>query len=226
MHNSRILVVIPARGGSKGLPGKNIKLLNGKALLNYTIDAAREIFIDEDICVSSDDAGIIQSTEEYGLKVPFLRPDILSTDVAGSTDVLLHALDYYERQGKVYDIVILLQPTSPFRNGQHIREALALYEQELDMVVSVTESHSASVICHENMNGYIELTLNKEAGRRQTMNYYEYNGAIYIINVLSLRRKKQLRFEKVRKYVMDKKSSLDIDDIWDFKFAEMLIQNM
>ena len=93
----KYLVVIPARGGSKGIPRKNIKPLAGKPLIYYTIDTARAIVPDEDICVSTDDDGIIQIVENYGLKVYFKRPDELATDTAGTYEVLLHALDFYEK---------------------------------------------------------------------------------------------------------------------------------
>ena len=95
----RFLIVIPARGGSKGIPRKNIKPFDGKPLINYTIDCARAIAKDEDICVSTDDDEIIQVVENYGLKVPFKRPAELATDTAGTYEVLLHALDFYESKG-------------------------------------------------------------------------------------------------------------------------------
>ena len=136
----KALVIIPARGGSKGIPHKNIKPLNGKPLIHYTIDVARGIASDEDICVSTDDADIIKCVEEYGLKVPFVRPAELATDTAGTYEVLIHALDFYEKQGKTYDVVLLLQNTSPFRTVQHVKEALELYRPDIDMVVSVNET--------------------------------------------------------------------------------------
>ena len=107
----KILVIIPARGGSKGIPHKNIKPLNGKPLIHYTIDEAREIVGDEDICVSTDDPEIIKCVEDYGLKVPFVRPEELATDTAGTYEVLLHALNFYEKQGRHYEVVLLLQNT-------------------------------------------------------------------------------------------------------------------
>ena len=123
----KILVIIPARGGSKGIPHKNIKPLNGKPLIYYTIDCARAICDDADICVSTDDDEIIQVVEDYGLKVPFKRPAELATDTAGTYEVLLHALNYYEQQGRHYDVVMLLQNTSPFRAAEHVKEAITLY---------------------------------------------------------------------------------------------------
>jgi len=117
-----ILYLIPARGGSKGIPHKNIKSLAGKPLIYYSIDVARELTTDDNICVSTDDNEIIKVVENYGLKVPFKRPDELATDNATTNDVILHAINFYESIGKQYDIIVLLQPTSPLRKSQHVKE--------------------------------------------------------------------------------------------------------
>ncbi|MGP1420652.1 MAG: acylneuraminate cytidylyltransferase family protein [Tannerella sp.] len=222
--NKKILAVIPARGGSKGLPGKNTKLLHGKPLICYSIDAARGILPDEHICVSTDDKDIIQIVEDYGLHVPFIRPDELATDQSSVNDVLLHALDFYKHTSIYYDIVLLLQPTSPLRTSQDIEEAFSLYDDSIDMVVSVSISHAPSVLCKENQSGFVELMLNPTAGRRQNVPvYYEYNGAIYIINPKSLREKGMSNFEKKVKYIMPKHRSIDIDDQYDFMYAETIL---
>ena len=111
----KTLVIIPARGGSKGIPHKNIRPLGGKPLICRAIDHARSVAADADICVSTDDPEIIRTVEDYGLHVPFVRPACLATDSCGTYEVLLHALDHYEQQGIHYDAIVLLQPTSPFR---------------------------------------------------------------------------------------------------------------
>lgn len=225
MITDNILVVIPARGGSKGLPGKNIRLLCGKPLICYSIDIARAITSDEHICVSTDDNQIKNVVENYGLKVPFLRPEALSTDTSTTNDVLLHAIEYYEKQGRQYDRILLLQPTSPLRTEMEVKEALALYHHDIDMVVSVTESHAPSVLCTDNMDGFLELVHNKRAEGRQSLpTFYEYNGAIYVINVKSLKENGIGSFTRKVKYVMPKETSIDIDDIYDFMLAEQVIQ--
>ena len=122
-----ILVVIPARGGSKGLPGKNIKNLCGKPLIVYSIDVARAITIDDNICVSTDDQNIIDVVEIYGLHVPFVRPAELASDTASTNDVLLHAIKFYEDKGKKFNKILLLQPTSPLRTVEQVKEAISLY---------------------------------------------------------------------------------------------------
>ena len=153
------LIIIPARGGSKGIPRKNIKPLNGKPLIYYTIDVARAITTDENICVSTDDQEIINVVENYALKVPFIRPVELATDTAGTYKVLLHALDFYEKQGNHFDVVVLLQNTSPFRRADQVKEAMSLYSPELDMVVSVKESAANPYYCvfEEDQNGYLHV---------------------------------------------------------------------
>jgi len=224
----KILTIIPARGGSKGIPHKNIKPLNGKPLIYYTIDCARAICDDEDICVSTDDAEIISVVEKYGLKVPFVRPAVLATDTAGTYEVLLHALAFYEKQGKHYDVVLLLQNTSPFRTSIHVKEALELYKPEIDMVVSVKETSSNPYYnCfEENDKGF--LNISKGDGlyiRRQDVpKAYEYNGAIYVINPESLKKMPLGKFSKRIKYVMDDIHSVDLDNMIDWIFAEQIIK--
>lgn len=222
------LIVIPARGGSKGLPGKNIKPLNGKPLIYYTIDAARSVADDSDICISTDDKDIISTVEKYGIKVPFVRPDELSTDNAGTYEVLLHALKFYEDKGKKYERIILLQPTSPFRSGVHIKEADKLWSENLDMVVSVKETASNPyfILFEENQYGFLENSKKGNFTRRQDCpKVWEYNGAIYIINVESLRKLKINEFTKVVKFEMDNICSVDIDDEFDFFLAELIFNN-
>lgn len=219
-----ILYIIPARGGSKGIPHKNIKLLAGKPLICYSIDVARALTSDENICVSTDDDEIIKVVENYGLKVPFKRPEYLATDTATTYEVLLHAIEYYESRGKQYDVVVLLQPTSPLRKVEQVKEALAIYRDNLDMVVSVRKSHEASVLCTENKKGFLELCFNKSGRRRQDMAFfYEYNGAIYIINIENLKKYSLEGLTQKRKYVMDDRSSIDIDTPLDWFLVECIL---
>jgi N-acylneuraminate cytidylyltransferase len=222
----KILVIIPARGGSKGIPHKNIKPLNGKPLIHYTIDEAREIVSDEDICVSTDDPEIIKCVEGYGLKVPFVRPEELATDTAGTYEVLLHALNFYEKEGRHYDAVLLLQNTSPFRKGEQIKEALKLYTSDVDMVVSVKECAANPYYCvfEENSEGYLHVC--KGDGnifrRQDAPKVYEYNGAIYIMNAEKLKTTHMHKMQKRIKYVMDDLSSFDLDTMWDWEMAERI----
>ena len=221
-----ILVVIPARGGSKGLPGKNIKMLCGKPLIAYSIDVARAFADDNNICVSTDSEEIKQVVEQYGLKVPFLRPDYLATDTSTSDDVLIHAVNYYREQyGRTFKKLILLQPTSPLRTKEDVEEAIRLYRDDIDMVVSVMKSHAPAVLCQDDEHGYVQLTYNKKAlGRQQLPDMYEFNGAVYVMSVDALLEKKMAGFTKIVKYVMSKEHSIDIDDIYDFLQVESILK--
>ncbi len=224
----RKLFLIPARGGSKGIPGKNIKPLAGKPLICYAIDVAREVASSqEDICVSTDDDEIIRLVEAYGLPIPFRRPAELSQDNSGSYEVIIHALEHYKAQGKSYDAVVLLQPTSPLRTATHVREAMELYSTDCDMVVSVAEAKSNPyyVMFQENQNGFLQHILKGTFVRRQDCpTVYEYNGAVYVMNVRSLHEKHLSEFTKNRKYVMPASASIDLDTPDDWRYAEYLME--
>ncbi|NQX81165.1 MAG: acylneuraminate cytidylyltransferase family protein [Flavobacteriaceae bacterium] len=223
----RTLVVIPARGGSKGVPRKNIKLLGGKPLIEYSISVAREIFKDEDICVSTDDKEIKEIVESLGLKVPFLRPDSLATDKSGSYEMLLHALNFYESKGVKYDNILLLQPTSPLRKSEQVKEAILSYKSGLDMVVSVKETKSNPYynLYEEDKNGYLSISKKGDFTRRQDCpKVWEYNGAIYIINIDSLKKMSLGEFTKVKHYEMDEITSMDIDTPLDWEVVKGLIK--
>lgn len=222
------LVIIPARGGSKGIPHKNIKLLGGKPLICYTIDVARKFTSDENICVSTDDDAIIKVVEDYGLKVLFKRPDYLATDNAGTNGVLLHALNFYDQLGKHYDIVVLLQTTSPFRRAEDIIEAVKLYDDSIDMVTSVMPAK-----CNPYYDGYEDnadglLSISKGDGiierRQDAPCVWQQNGALYIINPIQLKAKGLAGMRKIRKYVMDELHSVDLDNMLDWKIAEIILE--
>ena len=221
------LFVIPARGGSKGLSGKNIKELCGKPLIAYSIDVAREFVDDEHICVSTDSEEIKQVVESYGLSVPFLRPDYLATDTATTNDVLVHAVNFFKEKGCEYKKLVLLQPTSPLRTSQDVQGTIELYRNDIDMVVSVMKSHAPAVLCSENEDGFVELVYNKNAAGRQLLqDMYEFNGAVYVINIQALLDKGLAKFTKRVKYVMSKEHSVDIDDIYDFKLVETILKGI
>jgi len=226
MNIDKILVVIPARGGSKGVPGKNIKPLAGKPLIYYTIEAAREVFQDKQILVSTDDEAIKNCVEKTGLKVPFLRPKELATDTAGSYEVLMHALDFSEKHEFKPEVLLLLQATTPFRRAVHIREAMQFVDEQTEMVVSVKESESNPyyVLFEENEQGWLEKSKKGNfVTRQQCPKVYEYNGGIYYINVIALKEKPLKEFTKIKKYVMDEWSSHDIDTMLDWEVAKMIL---
>lgn len=226
--NDNILFLITARGGSKGVPGKNIKPLAGKPLLHYTIECARQLASDSAICLSTDSPEIIKTAESVNLKVPFTRPDELATDTAGSDEVIRHALEFYKSQGKKFDIIVLLQPTSPFRKPNHIAEALKLFTPGLDMVISVKETNSNPYynLFEEDAAGFLVKSKPGKFYRRQDCpKVFELNGAVYIINAESVERARLSEFKKVRKYIMDDFHSLEIDTALDWEFCEFLMKS-
>ena len=223
------LIVIPARGGSKGVPGKNKKLLNGKPLIHYTIEAALALFDKNLICISTDDLEIKKCAEDAGIDVPFLRPEELATDASGTREVLIHAVEFYESTGYYPDTVVLLQPTSPFRTSENIKEAMSLYNYNFDMVVSVkeTKANPYYILFEEDSNGYLVNSKKGNFIRRQDCpKVWEYNGAIYIINISSLKEKPIVDFDRKIKYEMDEISSHDIDTILDWHMAETILNKI
>jgi len=221
------LYLIPARGGSKTIPNKNIKELNGKRLIYYTIDAARDIASDRDICVSTDSEQIIDVVEKYGLKVPFIRPKELATDNATTSQVVKHAYDFYYNQGKTYDIIVILQPTSPFRNGTHIKEALELFQYDLDLVASVyqTKANPYFVLYESDENGFLKKSKSGNFYRRQDCpKVYQLNGAIYILNCKSIKKYSLGNLNKIIGYEMHESSSIDLDNKLDWEFAEYILK--
>ncbi len=221
------LFLIPARGGSKGLLRKNILPLAGRPMIYYSIDAAKGAFEEGDeICVSTDDIEIKQVVEKYGVEVPFMRPPELASDTANSEVVVQHALEWYERNGRTFDLIILLQVTSPLRNSEHIKEALVLSGKDVDMVVSAKETDANPYynLFEESHQGYLLKSKIGEFDRRQDCpKVYELNGAIYIISVNKFRALGIKNMNRIVKYLMSKTESIDIDDIIDFELAEMFI---
>lgn len=223
----KTLYIIPARGGSKGIPGKNIKLLNGKPLIQYTIDAARTVAAPEDICISTDSPEIKAVVESLGQPVPFLRPDHLAADTSGTYEVLLHALDFYTQLGRSYETVCLMQPTSPFRKPEHIKDILNMYTGEEDMILSVgiTPHNPYYLLYEESESGYLQKSKNGNFVRRQDCpDVYFINGSVYLINAVSLKKSPLNQFSKVRKYVMDDVCSVDIDSMLDWYVCEAIIK--
>lgn len=223
------LFLITARGGSKGLPGKNIKPLAGVPLLHLSIELARSFTTDSNICLSTDDPQIIACAGEIGLSVPFVRPDELASDTAGSYGVILHALEYYEQQGIEYEKVVLLQPTSPFRKRAHVEMALSAWSSEIDGVLSVhlTEDNPYYVLAEDDDRGYLRLSKSHTATRRQDVPpVYRINGAIYVLTSSSLRRYNRIMdFDRLKKVVIPAIDAVDIDTPFDWKYCEFLLDS-
>lgn len=221
----RTLYLITARGGSKGIPGKNIKEFCRLPLICHSIDHARMAGADDnDICVSTDSEKIADTCRRHGLDVPFLRPAHLATDTASSYDVIIHALDHYAAQGREFDNVVLLQPTSPLRTPEDIRGAMALWRDDLDMVVSVCDATTNPYYNAFEADSEGFLHISKGPGtytrRQDAPEVLEYNGAVYVMSVDALRRGPMSSFKKILPYRMPAERSVDLDTPRDWQIAE------
>lgn len=222
-----MLAIIAARGGSKGLPGKNIRALGGKPLIAYTIEAAIHANVFERIIVNTDSHEIAKVAEEYGAEIPFLRPEELASDEASSTDVLKHTIEYFAEQGQFYDSIALLQPTSPLRTETHIKEAFGIFrDRNVDSLISFTkEPHPIFWNKFINEKGLIENVFQDAQmshGRQSYTPTYVPNGAIYMFKSTVLDQN-SLYTENTYGYVMDSRSSIDIDTLEDFEYCEFLL---
>lgn len=219
------LFLIPARGGSKGIPHKNIKPLDGKPLIHYSIEYARLFTSDENICLSTDDPKIIECANQIGLDVPFIRPTEYSTDTASSFEVMKHAIQFYEQKGVKYKKLILLQPTSPFRKKEHLTEAFEVFDDKTEVVVSVYEvKHNPYFNLYEEPNNGL-LKISKGDGqftrRQDCPPVYAFNGSIYIFNIDKLMFSNTFKdFAKIKKYIMSEVFSVDLDSSKDWEWAE------
>lgn len=222
------LAIIPARSGSKGLKDKNIKLLNGKPLLAYSIEAAKESGIFDEIMVSTDSKEYAEIAEKWGANVPFLRNDELSNDTASSWDVVKDVLIRYKDLGQCFDTVALLQPTSPLRTSEDIIEGYKVFqEKNANLVVGVCEMDHSPLWANKLPNDYsMENFIKPEVlgmPRQNISTYYRINGALYIMKVEYLMKATDIYASKSYATVMKKESSIDIDDQMDFTIAEAIM---
>jgi len=227
----KVLGVILARGGSKGIPKKNIKLLNGKPLIAYTIESALESRIFDELIVSTDSEEIAEISRNYGAKVPFMRPPELAGDEVWSRDALKHAVLECEKiYNKKYDYVIELPCIAPLRKAHHIREAYEkLVKTRADSVTSVTQmgdKHPVRMkrIINDTLQDFCSEYPEGEGSRRQDLEpCFIRNGAIYAMTRDCIVNKFSRHGDICRPYIMDEKSSINIDTILDFKLAEILL---
>lgn len=226
MHNKKsFLAIIPARGGSKRLPRKNVLDLAGKPLIAWTIGAALDSKYIDQVIVTSDDDEILEISKNNGADV-LKRPDELSSDTATTFDVIEHAIKQVKTK---YDFVILLQPTSPLREKKHIDEAVEVLQQKSsDAVISVCEvDHSPLWSNTIPESGSLENFLSDEIKNKRGQElpqYYRLNGAIYICACTRLLEEKTFFLSsKTTSYEMERKNSIDIDNEIDLKLVEVLI---
>lgn len=226
-----MIAIIPARGGSKGLPGKNIKELNGKPLISYTIEAALNSKYISRVVVTTDSEKIANVAMQSGAEIPFLRPDYLSSDTASAIDVYLHATEFLKNNySEVVDKFMVLLPTAPMRKTKHIDEAVTkFYAERADTLISVKEAETP-VTWYMNKSNNDRITNagfgvgNAVTNRQVNTVYYIPNGAIYILDYQLLKTQRTYYSNNTIAYVMSAEDSVDIDTLTEFKFAEFLMQ--
>lgn len=222
----KILALIPARGGSKQIINKNIKLLCGKPLISYTIEAAITSDYIDDVVISTDSDLIAEISLKYGGQVPFIRPKELAEDESKTIDVAIHAINALIKMGKKYDYLILLQPTSPLRTKDDIDSAIKIIiDGDISSLVSVREVKENPVLMRTIENNKLKniMDFNGSLRRQDLPKYYIFNGAIYINNIDMILKQKKFVDEKTYPYVMDYERSIDIDEILDFKIVELIM---
>lgn len=227
-----VLGLIPARGGSKGIPKKNLQMLGRHPLIVHTICAAQQSKELTHVLVSTDDEEIAETARNTGVQVPFIRPPEFSSDTARSVDVAIHALDWLaETQEITPDYIMLLQPTSPFRTAHDIDGAIQLSERKFaDAVVSITETEEHPYLAKAlDDQGRIYPFIQNELmpQRRQDLPMvYTLNGAIYLIKTALLRKTRNWCPPHSLAWIMPPERSLDIDTPWDLRLARLIMQDM
>lgn len=229
IDNNNILAIIPARWGSKRLPGKNLRELNGHPLIAFTIDAAKKSKYIDRIIVSTDNREIAEVANKYGAETPFIRPAEFAKDSSLTTEVVKHAIDWlFENERKEYNIICILQPTSPLRSSRHIDESIEKFMNDINAssLISIVEAYENPYWMKTiNENGFLESFLHVENNINRSQDLpkiYYPNGAIYLIRLNDFNKYFTFYTPETAFYIMDKASSVDIDDEFDLKLAETL----
>ncbi len=232
INGKSVLAIIPARGGSKRLPRKNILSLGGKPLIGWTIEAAKQCNGIDRVIVSTEDKEIAKIAEQFGAEVPFLRPVELAGDTITTLDVVLHLLSELEKNNKYYDYVVLLQPTSPLRIATHIEQAFSnMIYRKGKAIVSVCLVEHPPLWCNTLPdNGSMKSFLHKDTHNVRSQDlpdYYRINGAIYICETKLLRSEKTfLPSHDCYAFIMPQEVSIDIDNRIDFNLAKLLLNEL
>ncbi len=225
-EGKKILAIIPARGGSKGIPHKNIINLCGKPLIAYTIEAAQKSMYVDTVLVSTDDIEIQRISEQYGAMVPFLRDAMIATDKATTISVVVDAVQRLSMNGENYDVVILLQPTSPLRTTEEIDVAIdVFFQNDMQGVVSVNAVETSPFLLRTIEGHRLRRIISESSTiRRQDMpTYYEVNGAIYINHIREIDENLSFNDNPIP-YIMNREHSVDIDTWDDLERAKTVIR--
>ncbi|ABR56003.1 acylneuraminate cytidylyltransferase [Methanococcus aeolicus Nankai-3] len=226
---NKILALIPARGGSKGLPRKNIKPLLGKPLIAWTIEQAKNSKYVDKVVVSTDDEEIAEISRKYGAEVPFLRPKELARDDSPTIDTIMHATNWFEERGEIFDIIVLLQPTSPLKTTEDIDNAIELFLNNKNALslVSVKENEHPPFWSFKIENDYIKPLFGNEyinKRRQELPKCHIPNGAIFISYIKVLKEYRTFYTPKTISYIMPPERSVDIDNEFDFLLAEFILK--
>ena len=230
MYNSKkILSIIPARGGSKGLPGKNIKPLLDKPLIGWTIEQAKVSKYLDEIFISTDSQEIANVAKSFGVDVYELRPPELATDTSPSSAFVIHTIDFYRKKGKEFDYILLLEPTSPLRKEDDIDNMIRLTDLGMEGVVSVGEVHTEhpSIVKNINDQGIINpfIASKKKATHRQMLGkaYFPYCVG-YLVKTSYFEETKLFYSENSTPYIIERWQNYEIDDIYDFICVEAIMR--
>lgn len=234
LHNKRVLAIVTARAGSKGLPNKNVKDLGGKPLLAWPIIAAlRSRYVDK-VVLSTDSEEYARIGESYGAIIPFLRPDYLASDEASSVDVIIHVLDYLAANNDGYDYVLLLEPTSPLTEAADIDDAIVLLESAEGNAtsvigVSLMETQHPAFSVKRNSEGFIAPLSGgsfQSMPRRQDLEpLYALDGSLYLSSVEAIYSEKTFCHNKTIGMVFERYKSLEVDDLLDFVCVEAILKH-
>lgn len=221
----RLLALILARGGSKRVPGKNIRWLGSRPLIDWSIESARGLEAIVDTLVSTDDEAIAEQARRAGALVPWLRPAELASDTSPSIDACLHALDWYERERGTIEGVLLLQPTSPFRTRASLLRGIELFEtQGARPVIGVSPAHPHPLWCFRIEEGRLLPFVDGRALRTRSQDLppaYAVNGAFYLASPRTLRKERSFYADDmVALPMLAAQEALDIDTEWDWKIAQ------
>ena len=223
------ICIIPARRGSKRIKNKNIRKINNIPMLGTTIQIAKKSKIFKRIIVSTDTEQIAKIAMEYGAEVPFIRPEELSTDIASSVDVVLHAMEYARKSNKEFDYIGLLEPTSPFITSNQLDGAISLLEENKEAlaVVAVKETRPHKIFIQKESMFLEELSLNleqlKNIGRQEFEKEITPSGGFYISKWNTFLEKKSFYTSKTLSFEVDEISGIEIDEPLDWEFAEFII---
>lgn len=231
--NKKILAIIPARGGSKGLPEKNIKPLFSKPLIGWTIEQAKECKYIDSVFVTTDNKKIANTAKSFGIDVPFLRPAELANDTSSSMDVVEHVLAHFENMHIYFDYIILLEPTSPLRKKNDLDTAiqLAIENESADGIISLGEVHMEHPMIVKKINEkgkiapYIDDVLKISQRQQADKAYFPY-GVIYMIKTDIFKKEKAFYTNNILPYYIERWQNYEVDDIYDFIAIEAILKKI